>query len=127
MPKKKSHVLGHIYKRLLQYDTKMEQVKLCMVKWMQNFGEEIPFQQWEKLWIKVIKSIASQALRDNWYNMEVGGCWYITPKYVVKMDGNYKGMCLKCKEIDGAFYHMLWSFGKTNSFWKTVQVEIQKS
>lgn len=36
-----------------------------MLKWIQNFGKEILFQQWEKPWMKDIKFTAYQALREN--------------------------------------------------------------
>lgn len=46
-------------------------IKACMIKWLQNFDEEIPCQCWENLGTKGIKCIACQALRENWY--EIGG------------------------------------------------------
>lgn len=35
-----------------------------MIKWMQNFKEEISFQQWENT---AYRFTASQVLRENWY------------------------------------------------------------
>lgn len=53
----KDNLLSHIYKLLLQYNTETEKkVMTCTGKWMQNFDEEISFQEWENLWTKDIKS-----------------------------------------------------------------------
>lgn len=37
----KDYLLGQCYKLLLQYETKMEQVEVCMIKWMQNIDSEL--------------------------------------------------------------------------------------
>lgn len=47
------------------------------------------FQQWEILWTKDIQFVASQALRENLYEMFCH--WYITPKDIEKVDKNTKG------------------------------------
>ena len=36
-------VLSKIYKLMLNYETEDEQLKKCMVKWMENLKEQIPF------------------------------------------------------------------------------------
>lgn len=61
---------------LLQYGTETELVKNCMIKCMQNFGEDIRVSQWGSLWTKEIKFTACQAVRENWYKMFIR--WYIT-------------------------------------------------
>lgn len=67
----KDHLLGQIYKLLIQYDTEEEQVKPCMVKWMQNIKGDIPLQCWGNLWTKKMlgkpmdKFTAWQLLKEN--------------------------------------------------------------
>lgn len=52
--------------------------------------------------------------------------WYLTPKNIVNMNCNYKGMHWKCKEIEGTFYHVWWCYKTTSKFWKEIHEKIQK-
>lgn len=49
---KQDHLLGHIYKLLLKNDAATEQIRNCMIKWMQNFKDTVTAEQWEELWGK---------------------------------------------------------------------------
>ena len=69
----KSHVLRKIYNLLLKYETEVEQTKHCMIKWMQNFKEQIQFNVWEYLWSTNLKLTKCQALKEQWYKMFLDG------------------------------------------------------
>ena len=119
----KPHVLSKIYLLLLKYDTEMEQTKHCMVKWMQNLGELIPFETWEFLWGQGLKYTKCQAIKEQWYKMFYR--WYLTPSQLSKMSNNYDGKCWKGCQNVGTFYHMWWSCPVTLKYWERVHKVIQ--
>lgn len=59
------------------YDSKTQQVKDFMIKWIQDLDAEIDMQQWEIHCKKsIIKFTLSIIVRENWYRMIYQ---YITP------------------------------------------------
>ena len=98
----KLHALSKIYKLLLKYDTEMEETKTCMVKWMQNLNEQIPFTVWEHLWGKSLKCTKCQPLKEQWYKMFYR--WYITPRQISKMSNNCDDNCWKGCKNTGTFF-----------------------
>ena len=106
----KSHVLSKIYKLLLKYETEMEQTKICMVKWMQNLNEQIPFDVWEYLWGKSLKCTKCQSLKEQWYKMFYR--WYMSPRQLSKMSSNCDDKCWKGCKNAGTFFHMWWTCPK---------------
>ena len=92
----KPHLLSKVYKLLLRFETEFEQVKNCMVKWMQNLNEQIPFNVWEYLLSTNLKFTKCQSLKEHWYKMFYR--WYLTPKKISKMSNQYSNCCWKCKK-----------------------------
>ena len=119
----KSHVLSKIYKLLLKYETESEQVKHCMVKWMQNFNEQIQFNVWEYLWSTNLKFSKCQALKEQWYKMFFR--WYLTPKKISKMTNKTDNKCWKCANAVGSFFHMWWTCDKIKKNWRKIHIKIQ--
>ena len=87
----KPHLLSKIYKLLLRFETELEQVKNCMVKWMQNFNEQTHFSVWEYLWSTNLKYTKCQYLKEQWYKMFHR--WYLTPKKISKMSNQSSSSC----------------------------------
>lgn len=48
---------------LPQYDTEAEQVKICIVKWIQNFGDVIALQQWKGLQTKDMQIYCESSIK----------------------------------------------------------------
>lgn len=109
----------------MQYDTETEQVKNCITKLMQNFGENIHMSPWENLCIEEVKFIECQILRENWYKM----CfrWYITPKDIAKANRDYIGKSWQYQNANAMFYLMWWTCRKSQKYWtKEIHEEMQK-
>lgn len=49
---------------LLQLETE-EQGGKCMIKWMQNFRQQVSMDQWRCLWVKAIKLQPARKLVQN--------------------------------------------------------------
>uniref|UniRef100_A0A670IZP3 Reverse transcriptase domain-containing protein n=1 Tax=Podarcis muralis TaxID=64176 RepID=A0A670IZP3_PODMU len=115
--------LSNMYKRLLEWSTKDEEVKTVMTQWTKDFGYDIQLENWEKLWKVNIKFTACVLLRENMLKMLYR--WYMTPVKLAKM---YKtdNKCWKCRQKEGTFYHLWWECRKVKSFWEEIYNEMKK-
>lgn len=74
-----------MYKCLLKFESKEDQMKEYMINWAKYFGYDIRMEQWGKLWLKGPKFKLSSSLKDNFYN-----CWYMSPEKLSKMYKEFK-------------------------------------
>uniref|UniRef100_A0A670IBL2 Reverse transcriptase domain-containing protein n=1 Tax=Podarcis muralis TaxID=64176 RepID=A0A670IBL2_PODMU len=116
-------ILSKMYKILLEWHTKDEEVKSVMIQWAKDFGYNIQFEEWEKLWNENIKFTACTLLKEN--IMKMFYRWYMTPVKLAKM---YKtdNKCWKCKDKEGTFFHQWWECKKVRSFWEMIYNELKK-
>uniref|UniRef100_A0A670KIE8 Reverse transcriptase domain-containing protein n=1 Tax=Podarcis muralis TaxID=64176 RepID=A0A670KIE8_PODMU len=115
--------LSKMYKILLEWNMKDEEVKSVMVLWARDFGYNIKLEDWERLWKVNIKFTACTLLKENMMKMLYR--WYMTP---VKLARMYKvdNKCWKCKQKEGTFYHQWWECKKVKSFWEKFYNEMKK-
>uniref|UniRef100_A0A670JTK1 Reverse transcriptase domain-containing protein n=1 Tax=Podarcis muralis TaxID=64176 RepID=A0A670JTK1_PODMU len=116
--------LSRMYNLLLKWNTQDEVVKSAMIKWAQDIGHDIMFDDWEQLWNTGIKFTACNALRENIMKMIYR--WYMTPVKLAKIYHLPSNKCWKCNEIEGTFYHLWWTCPKVKAYWEMIYNEIKK-
>uniref|UniRef100_A0A670JS00 Reverse transcriptase domain-containing protein n=1 Tax=Podarcis muralis TaxID=64176 RepID=A0A670JS00_PODMU len=116
-------IISKMYRMLLEWNLKDEEVKSVMIHWARDLGHNIQFEEWEKLWKDGLNFTACITLREN--VMKMFYRWYITP---VKLSKMYKicNKCWKCKDKEGSFRHMWWECGKVSDFWEKIYIELKK-
>uniref|UniRef100_A0A670HNW0 Reverse transcriptase domain-containing protein n=1 Tax=Podarcis muralis TaxID=64176 RepID=A0A670HNW0_PODMU len=116
-------IISKMYKILLDWNLKDEEVKSVMIRWAMDLGHNIQFEDWEKLWQEGLNFTASMAVKEN--IMKMFYRWYITP---VKLSKMYKvcNKCWKCKDKEGTFHHMWWECSKVKDFWEKIYTELKK-
>ncbi|CAI5771636.1 Hypothetical predicted protein [Podarcis lilfordi] len=112
----KNKTLSKLYDILLEWHTKDEEVKEAMIKWAIDFGYNIEFEKWLKLWNRDIKFTACTSLRENVWKMLYR--WYLTPAKLAKIYRSENKTCWKCGEGEGDLYHMWWQCSKVKVFGK---------
>uniref|UniRef100_A0A670ICM2 Reverse transcriptase domain-containing protein n=1 Tax=Podarcis muralis TaxID=64176 RepID=A0A670ICM2_PODMU len=115
--------LSRMYKILLEWHTKDEEVKAVMVQWARDFGYNVQLEDWERLWKENIKFTACTLLRENMMKMLYR--WYLSPTKLAKM---YKvdNKCWKCKNKEGTFFHQWWECKKIKCFWEEIYNELKR-
>lgn len=112
------YLLGTIYNLLIKYDSELEHVKDCILKWMQNLNTEVlKMEEWEFQLQQNIK-FTSGILRENWYKLFY--FWYITPLVIAKISNLLSVKCWKFNEQMGSFYYMWWQCCKIKQYWKLI-------
>lgn len=120
----KNKTLSKLYDILLEWHTKDEEVKEAMIKWAIDFGYNIEFEKWLKLWNRDIKFTACTSLRENVWKMLYR--WYLTPAKLAKIYRSENKTCWKCGEVEGDLYHMWWQCNKVKVFWEAIYNELKK-
>uniref|UniRef100_A0A670HP09 Reverse transcriptase domain-containing protein n=1 Tax=Podarcis muralis TaxID=64176 RepID=A0A670HP09_PODMU len=120
----KTKVLSRMYNLLLKWNTQDETVKSAMIKWAQDIGYNIMFEDWERLWTTGIKFTACSALKENIMKMIYR--WYMTPVKLAKIYHLSDNKCWKCKEAEGTFFHLWWTCPKVKAFWEMIYNELKK-
>lgn len=115
--------LSKMYNQLLDWNLIDEEVKSVMTHWAKDFGRNIYFEEWEKLWKQHLKFTACVTLKENLMKMFYR--WYMTPVKLARMYGSCN-KCWKCKEREGTFYHLWWECQKVKGFWESVYNEMKK-
>lgn len=116
--------ISKIYKILLRRDLESETIKDNMVRWAQDVGHTITYENWQKAWRLTNRFTASQDLKENY--MKVSYRWYLTPLQLKKMYKLNDELCWKCRKDPGSLYHMWWSCHKVRNFWGKIHQTIQK-
>uniref|UniRef100_A0A670J1I6 Reverse transcriptase domain-containing protein n=1 Tax=Podarcis muralis TaxID=64176 RepID=A0A670J1I6_PODMU len=116
-------IISKMYKILLDWNLKDEEVKSVMIQWARDVGHNIQFEDWEKLWQDGLNFTACMTVKEN--VMKMFYRWYITPMKLSKM---YKvcNKCWKCKDKEGTFHHMWWECRKVKDFWEKIYIELKK-
>uniref|UniRef100_A0A670ITK0 Reverse transcriptase domain-containing protein n=1 Tax=Podarcis muralis TaxID=64176 RepID=A0A670ITK0_PODMU len=120
----KSKILSKMYKILLEWETKDEEIKEVMVKWAMDLGHNIEYKKWSKLWNEGLKFTASAAIRENLVKMVYR--WYLTPEKLSRMYKTADKICWRCKIKEGSFMHMWWTCEEIKKFWDQVYNELKK-
>uniref|UniRef100_A0A670K0T0 Reverse transcriptase domain-containing protein n=1 Tax=Podarcis muralis TaxID=64176 RepID=A0A670K0T0_PODMU len=120
----KTKVLSRMYNLLLKWNTQDETVKSAMIKWAQDIGYNIMFEDWERLWTTGMKFTACTALKENIMKMIYR--WYMTPVKLAKIYHLSDNKCWKCKEAEGTFFHLWWTCPKVKAFWEMIYNELKK-
>ncbi|CAI5775440.1 Hypothetical predicted protein [Podarcis lilfordi] len=120
----KTKLLSKMYNLLLEWDTKDEEVKEVMIKWAIDFGYNLDYDNWTRLWNKGMKFTACTTLRENMEKMMYR--WYITPVKLEKMYKTRDNRCWKCKSKEGSFYHMWWKCEEIKKIWEAIYNELKK-
>uniref|UniRef100_A0A670IW01 Reverse transcriptase domain-containing protein n=1 Tax=Podarcis muralis TaxID=64176 RepID=A0A670IW01_PODMU len=120
----KTKVLSRMYNLLLKWNTQDETVKSAMIKWAQDIGHNIMFEDWERLWTTGMKFTACTALKENIMKMIYR--WYMTPVKLAKIYHLSDNKCWKCKEAEGTFFHLWWTCPKVKAFWEMIYNELKK-
>uniref|UniRef100_A0A670HWB0 Reverse transcriptase domain-containing protein n=1 Tax=Podarcis muralis TaxID=64176 RepID=A0A670HWB0_PODMU len=115
--------LSKMYKIILEWYTKDEEVKSVMVQWAKDLGYNIQLEDWERLWKENIKFTACMTLKENMMKMLYR--WYLSPVRLAKMY-RVDNKCWKCKLIEGTFFHQWWECKKVKSFWEEIYNEMKK-
>uniref|UniRef100_A0A803TE18 Reverse transcriptase domain-containing protein n=1 Tax=Anolis carolinensis TaxID=28377 RepID=A0A803TE18_ANOCA len=116
--------IARIYKKLLEWSTEIEYVKICATKWAKNIGRSIMMSEWEAIWNIKQKYTYASDLQENWLKMFHR--WHITPKKIATMYKNTDNKCWKCKKQERSYFHIWWTCSETKSYWKSVHEETQK-
>uniref|UniRef100_A0A670HZZ5 Reverse transcriptase domain-containing protein n=1 Tax=Podarcis muralis TaxID=64176 RepID=A0A670HZZ5_PODMU len=116
--------LSRMYNLLLKWNTQDETVKSAMIKWAQDIGHDIMFDDWEQLWNTGVKFTACNALRENIMKMIYR--WYMTPVKLAKIYHLPNNKCWKCNETEGTFYHLWWTCPRVKAYWEMIYNEIKK-
>uniref|UniRef100_A0A670J9P8 Reverse transcriptase domain-containing protein n=1 Tax=Podarcis muralis TaxID=64176 RepID=A0A670J9P8_PODMU len=116
-------IISRMYKMLLDWNLADEEVKTVMIRWANDVGHAIQFEDWESLWKEGLNFTACITVKEN--VMKMFHRWYITPAKLSRM---YKvdSKCWKCEEKEGAFYHMWWECRRVREFWEEVYTELKK-
>uniref|UniRef100_A0A670JC67 Reverse transcriptase domain-containing protein n=2 Tax=Podarcis muralis TaxID=64176 RepID=A0A670JC67_PODMU len=120
----KTKTLSRMYNLLLKWNTQDEVVKSAMIKWAQDVGHNIMFEDWERLWNTGMKFTACIALKENIMKMVYR--WYMTPVKLAKIYHLSDNKCWKCKEAEGTFFHLWWTCPKVKAFWEMIHNELKK-
>uniref|UniRef100_A0A670KAD3 Reverse transcriptase domain-containing protein n=1 Tax=Podarcis muralis TaxID=64176 RepID=A0A670KAD3_PODMU len=120
----KTKVLSRMYNLLLKWNTQDETVKSAMIKWAQDIGYNIMFEDWERLWTTGLNFTACNALKENVMKMIYR--WYMTPVKLAKIYHLSDNKCWKCKEKEGTFFHLWWTCPKVKAFWEKIYNELKK-
>uniref|UniRef100_A0A670K5X3 Reverse transcriptase domain-containing protein n=1 Tax=Podarcis muralis TaxID=64176 RepID=A0A670K5X3_PODMU len=120
----KTKTLSKMYNLLLKWNTQDETVKSAMIKWAQDIGHNIMFEDWERLWNTGMKFTACNALKENIMKMIYR--WYMTPVKLAKIYHLSDNKCWKCKEAEGTFFHLWWTCPKVKAFWEMIYNELKK-
>uniref|UniRef100_A0A670IVE2 Reverse transcriptase zinc-binding domain-containing protein n=1 Tax=Podarcis muralis TaxID=64176 RepID=A0A670IVE2_PODMU len=120
----KTKVLSRMYNLLLKWNTQDETVKSAMIKWAQDIGHNIMFEDWERLWTTGLNFTACNALKENVMKMIYR--WYMTPVKLAKIYHLSDNKCWKCKENEGTFFHLWWTCPKVKAFWEKIYNELKK-
>uniref|UniRef100_A0A670K4W9 Reverse transcriptase domain-containing protein n=1 Tax=Podarcis muralis TaxID=64176 RepID=A0A670K4W9_PODMU len=120
----KTKVLSRMYNLLLKWNTQDETVKSAMIKWAQDIGYNIMFEDWERLWTTGMKFTACSALKENIMKMMYR--WYMTPVKLAKIYHLSDNKCWKCKEAEGTFFHLWWTCPRVKAFWEMIYNELKK-
>lgn len=115
--------LSKMYKLLLNWQLKDEEIKDIMIKWEQDLGHTIELDKWKELWEKNIKFTACYIIRENLMKMQYR--WYWTPVKLVKINKTHN-KCWRCKNQVGTFYRMWWACPEIRKFWDTTYEEMKK-
>uniref|UniRef100_A0A670JM19 Reverse transcriptase domain-containing protein n=1 Tax=Podarcis muralis TaxID=64176 RepID=A0A670JM19_PODMU len=116
--------LSRMYNLLLKWNTQDETVKSAMIKWAQDIGHDIMFDDWEQLWNIGVKFTACNALRENIMKMIYR--WYMAPVKLAKIYHLPNNKCWKCNETEGTFYHLWWTCPRIKAYWEMIYNEIKK-
>uniref|UniRef100_A0A670K7G8 Reverse transcriptase domain-containing protein n=1 Tax=Podarcis muralis TaxID=64176 RepID=A0A670K7G8_PODMU len=120
----KTKVLSKMYNLLLKWNTQDEMVKSVMIKWAQDIGYNIMFEDWERLWTTGLNFTACNALKENVMKMIYR--WYMTPVKLAKIYHSSDNKCWKCKENEGTFFHLWWTCPRVRAFWEMIYNELKK-
>lgn len=104
-----------LYRLLLDWDLKEEEVKDTMIEWAKNFGHTISMEQWERVWTFSYKITVATAYKENLLKMFHR--WHLTPARLAKMSPNISNLCWKCKEKIGTYFHCWWTCDKAKKYW----------
>lgn len=116
--------VSKLYKILIHRELELETVTETMIKWAQEIGHVIPFENWEKAWMQSNKFTCSQDLKENY--LKTANRWYYTPLRLSKIYGIQENLCWKCQIKIGSYYHVWWTCKKIKKFWNRIHEEIQK-
>lgn len=111
-----AYLLGTIYNLLIKYDSELEHVKDCILKWMQNLNTVLKMEEWG-FQLKRILNLpqASYLERTGMFY-----CWYITPLVIAKISNSLSVKCWKCNEQMDSFCYMWWQCCKIKQYWKLI-------
>lgn len=115
MLKGKTKLISRYYKMLQEWDTEEEVVRHTMVKWAQNVGHNLKYENWVKIWSKDLKYTTSQQIKENIYKMVYR--WHLTPRKLSYMYKNVNPICWKCRKETGSYFHMWWTCKLARQYW----------
>lgn len=97
-------IISKLYKCLIRWYAEDETIKVQMIRWAEDFKENILYESWERLWRKTLKITTCISLKENTIKMIYR--WYMTPDRIARMGhNNVTNKCLKCNTERGTFFH----------------------